>query len=110
MPVPMMPPMPSAVRAVAERTRLSLGPLESSACRSSMDLVAKSWLAKAETPENYCGDCGATSAFAHPLRDVRPEQLEHCCVDLGRARQHVPSLCVFAACQRANAAAGLLNQ
>src|SRR5215469_14456533 len=84
MPVPMMPPMPSAVRAVPERTRLSFGPLESSACRSSMDLVAKSWLAKAEAPEYYCGDSGGTSAFAQLLRHVRGEQLQQCCVDLRR--------------------------
>src|SRR3954451_21475385 len=81
-PVPMMPPIPSAVRAVAERTRLSFGPLESSACRSEMDLVAKSWLAiKPKPPTIFAGDCGGTSAFAQLLRYVRGEQLDQGCVN-----------------------------
>ncbi len=36
MPVPMMPPIPSAVSAVADRTRFSWVPLASSACRSEI--------------------------------------------------------------------------
>src|SRR5882757_2641396 len=111
MPVPMMPPIPSAVRAVAERTRLSFGPLESSACRSEIDLVAKSWLAiKLKPPKNLWPDSGGTSAFAQLLWHVRVQQLDQRCVDFGRTRQYVPSLCVFATRERTNASASFLNQ
>src|SRR6185437_6038119 len=111
MPVPMMAPMPSATRAVAERQRLSLTPVASSACSSSMDFVASSWLGMGPPAQIVVGaDYGGPSLLAQLGRQVRGEQLQQRLIHLGGACQDVAPLLEFASGECGDAPASFLDE
>src|SRR5512146_20166 len=125
MPVPMIPPIPSRVSAVAERVRCSCWcPDASASWISAIDLVAKSWLrmrrdstqAIPAKPATAAGGGRAARASrrksgrAQILRHVRREELEQRRVHLGRTRDHIAALAVLGSREGADAPARLLDE
>src|SRR5512146_2982518 len=123
-PVPMIPPIPRRVSAVAESVRCSCCPFASASSISAIDLVAKSWLrmrpdstqAVPAKPAKAGGGGRATAAGQRKsvrpqrFRDVRREELQQRRVHLGRTGDHVRAQAVLGARQGADAAARLLDE
>src|SRR3984957_1487028 len=126
-PVPMTPPIPSSVSWVAVSARRSSLPEASCACSSSMDFVASSCDAMKPpvfvrgTLHKHPGESEARAVRGAPVASlasglaqlrwhVRRDQTQELCVNLRRARHDMTRLLVVAAGERADAAAGFLDE
>src|SRR5215469_500570 len=109
-PVPMIPPIPRRVSAVAESVRCSCCPFASASLISAIDLVAKSWLGMRADSTQATAAKPASLFRAQHLRNVRRKEIEQRCVHFGRTGEDVPPQGVLGARECADPAARLLDE
>src|SRR6185437_146185 len=123
-PVPMIPPIPRRVSAVAESVRCICCPFASASWISAIDLVAKSWVnmrpdstqaVPAKPATAFGGERAACagqrkSGGAQCVRYVRREELEQRRIDFWRAGHDVGAQAVLRAREGADVAPRLLDE